>query len=115
MAPELIVMLGFCLASLGVFSANPMFPIYNRPKIFRGAWGEPFFALLTFITMISTASLFVWGFMKVIWYINILIVVGSVVVFSWIYQLLPLLFSQSAIAVIVSAVGLLIIDYLIWL
>ncbi len=37
--------LGLLFATLGVISANPMFPISNRPEIFRGTFGNVFLEL----------------------------------------------------------------------
>jgi hypothetical protein len=114
MRAELIVFLGTCLVSLGVFSANPMFPIYNRPAIFRGGWGAPFFALITMGIMLGAISLLIWSFKEVTWYINILVIAGSVAVFSFVYGLLPSILRESAFGPLLAFGGLLVLHYIAW-
>jgi hypothetical protein len=113
MRAELIVVLGTCLVSLGVFSANPMFPIYNRPKIFRGGWGAPFFAIVTTGITLSALLLLVWSFKEVTWYINILVIIGSITVFSYVYGFLPIILRESAFGPLLAFLGLLVLQYVV--
>lgn len=114
MRAELIVFLSACLVSLGVFSSNPMFTISNRPAIFRGGWGAPFFGLVIMGIMLGTVSLAIWSFKEVIWYINILVIVGSIAVFSYVYSLLPTMLRESALGPILAFIGLLVLHYIVW-
>lgn len=112
--PELLVMICCCFATLGVQSANPMFDRFNRPVLFRGRYGEHLFAFICLITVLSSISTLIWSFASITWYINILLIAGSVSIFDYISNFLPPTLTQSAVGPIVAAIGLLIAQYLMW-
>ena len=65
-------------------------------------------------TMLLTVSLVIWSFKEVTWYINILVIVGSVAVFSYVYNFLPMILRESALGPILAFVGLLVLHYIVW-
>ena len=114
MRAELIVAAGVFFVWLGVSSANPMFPRFNRPSIFRGTWGEPFFGLVTLSILAGAISLLVWSFANITWYVNLLVLVGALVISENLVRVLPAFFVGSALAPVVAATGLVILHNLAW-
>jgi hypothetical protein len=112
MRPELIVFLAVIFSCLGVHTTNPMFPVSNRPQVLRGKWGETFFIGIMSSILTGGASLLIWSFINVTWYVNILLIVGSLAVF--VYPLLPIVLTGSAVGSIVSAIALLFLSNWAW-
>lgn len=114
MYAELIVATGVFFSCLGVMSAEPMFPLINRPVIFRGKWGEWFFTLVTALIFLGALSLLIWSFLNVTWYVNLLVLVGSFLLSAFAIQLLPPFLIHSAFGPSIAAVGLIALHHLAW-
>ena len=67
-----------------------------------------------FSILIGGGSLLIWSFLNVTWYINILLIAGSVAVFVFAYPLLPIVLTGSAVGSIVSAIALLFLSNWAW-
>lgn len=113
MKAEVIIIVGTLLTLLGVNTSNVMFPYYNRPKIFRGKWGNLFFFVINTGIILGTMSLLIWSFKEVTWYISVFLIFGCVLFFSLIFHFLPI-FLRSALGPIFSSLGLLILHYIMW-
>lgn len=114
MRAELVVFLATVCACLGVYTTNPMFPMHNRPEVFRGTRGDLFFTGVVFSILIAGGSLLVWSFLAITWYVNLLLIVGSMAVFAVAYPLLPMMLTRTAIGSIVSAVALVFLSHWAW-
>ena len=114
MAPDFIVILGSSLVTLGVFSSNQMFPIYNRPLVFAGAFGNLFFGIVLTTIVFGGMALVVWSFLHISWYINLLLIFLSVFGFSLWYNFLPSFLRESAFGPLIAAVGLIILNCVAW-
>jgi hypothetical protein len=114
MRPELIVFLAVVFSCLGVYTTNPMFPRSNRPEVFRGKWGETFFTGIVFSILIGGGSLLIWSFLNVTWYINILLIAGSLAVFMYVYPFFPIVLTGTAVGSIISAIALLFLSNWAW-
>jgi hypothetical protein len=112
--PELIVFLAVWLCFLGVYSAAPMFPAFNRPVLFRSRRGELLFFAVNTTVIIASLSLLLWSFLHITWYIDLLLIVGSGAIFSGVYRFLPPILTCSAFGPIVSALGLLFLHNFAW-
>ena len=105
MRPELIVAVGVFLACLGVTTATPMFPAFNRPAVFRGKWGESAFMVTNLVLVAGTIGTILYSFINLTWYVSILLLVGALVVSSFIIQFVPAAIRQSAAGPIIAALG----------
>lgn len=114
MKPELVISLGTTLVAFGVSTLNPMFPTYNRPRIFRGKWGELLFFFIATFYFIGAISLLIWSFMNISWYVNILVIAGTLTLFSFLFNLIPSVIRMTAIGPIIAFWGLLIMHYVLW-
>lgn len=113
MQPEIVIVVAACLCCLGVLSAEPMFPISNRPEIFRGS-GQILFAAVNFAITVSSLSLLIWSFTKITWYVNIGLIVGALFGAAIVFQFLPAILRESAIGPFVSAIGLIVLHNWAW-
>ena len=114
MRAELIVALGVFLAWLGMYSIGDMVPRINRPRIFRGKWGEGAFGGMALSVAIFSVSMLVWSFLHIAWYINVPILIGALVVSILAVKFLPIIFVDSVLAPITAAFGLAILHYIAW-
>ena len=114
MRAEGAVALCVFFACLGVFTANPMFPRLNRPEVFRGNWGEAFFGVVTLVVLLAGLWTLVRAFLNITWYVNILLIIGTLVVSSNLIRIFPAWFTNSALAPIVAAIGLVVTHSVHW-
>ena len=114
MAPQLIIILASCFITLGVYSSNSMFPVYKRPLIFRTRFGDLMFFIIVTIVAVGGVALVIWSFLHIPWYIDIFLIIGSMLGFSLWYGFLPAFLRESALGPIVAAIGLLVLNCFAW-
>lgn len=112
--PEIIVITGSFASYMSARSTNPMFAEYNRPLIFSGKWGVPFFFALTALIFILSLSLLVWSFIEITWYVNICLIIGALSLSTYIYRFIPNFITGSALGPILSVILLDFLNYLAW-
>lgn len=106
MEPELRIILSTVFTSIGQTTLKPMFhPTHGecyRPGIFIGKWGEAFLSAIGFLYVVLPISLLVWSFINVIWYMVIVLVIGSFVVSKSLMLIFPRLLLSTVISPLLS-------------
>lgn len=115
MNPTMIFILTMFTASIGQVSILPMMPMHNRPLIFMGQTGDKRFHLLQMAMIVLTLSMVVWSFINVGFFLTVILAIVCLLICPIIIRLVfPALFLATALAPIVSAVGLFIINIAVW-
>ncbi len=97
-----------------VYTANPMFPRFNRPEVFRGSWGNPFFGTLIASVILLSISGVIWIFATFSWWLAVLLIAGSVVLGDQSHIRLPPFLTDSALVLIGGTVGLIALHWIAW-
>lgn len=114
MSNELIVIASTLFTMFGAYTMNPMFPSYNRPFIFQGEWGEPFFMAVNTFFFILPGSLLIWSFLNVKWYVVIMLIMGSMSLADFLTIRLRRCFFSTIFPPLLSLAGLIVLNYLAW-
>jgi|GEM_PF-5585147 len=115
MNPTLILFTASFFIALAVIALNPMFPAHNRPQIFWGPKGQLRFIFLTTAVVIWTLSLVLWSLLRVGLFSSFIFILGTIFIMPLIVaRVSPAVLTETAVGPIISAVVLLVLNYIAW-